>query len=99
MVQFDVLLYHTQGNVAHKVRRYGHLFVASELTSDVEGVILDVKGTSPREILGSDCLRPTLQPDISDRTHVAPTNKQIRLRRISAFLPPVSWGVSKGGLL
>ncbi|HUT87531.1 MAG TPA: hypothetical protein VMX15_05555, partial [Candidatus Heimdallarchaeota archaeon] len=32
-----------------------------------------------------------------ERTHVATTNnKLIRLRRISAFLPPAGWGVSTG---
>ena len=35
-----------------------------------------------------------------ERTHVATTNnKLIRLWRISAFLPPASWGVSTGELL
>jgi len=34
-----------------------------------------------------------------DRAHLAYTNKQIRLQRISAFLPPASWGVSSGGSL
>jgi len=34
------------------------------------------------------------------RTYLTGTNNsQIRLRRISVFLPPASWGVSNGGLL
>jgi len=40
MPQFDVALCCTIDNVAHKVRRYIHLFVASELVSDVEGLSL-----------------------------------------------------------
>ncbi|MCK4681751.1 hypothetical protein KAT59_01835, partial [Candidatus Bipolaricaulota bacterium] len=35
---------------------------------------------------------------IPESTHVASTNnKLIRLRRISASLPPASWGVPSGG--
>ncbi len=75
MLQFDVALCRIRDNVAHKVRRYIHFFVASELVSDVERFV-------------------------PDRVHVAHTNNnQIRLRRISAFLPPASWGVSSGGSL
>jgi hypothetical protein len=40
MLQFDVGLGYTESNVAHKVRRYIHLFVTSELVSDVLGFIL-----------------------------------------------------------
>jgi len=40
MLQFDVALCRARDNVAHKVRRYIHFFVASELVSDVEGFIL-----------------------------------------------------------
>jgi len=37
---------------------------------------------------------------ILPRTHVASTNnKLIRLRRISASLPPASWRISSGGSL
>jgi len=37
---------------------------------------------------------------VPDRVHVARTNNtQIRLRRISAFLPPASWGEESGGSL
>ena len=37
---------------------------------------------------------------IPERTHVATTNNNlIRLRRISAFLPPASWRISSGGSL
>ena len=36
---------------------------------------------------------------IPDRAPVARTNNRIHLRRISAFLPPASWGVSSGGFL
>jgi len=73
MLRFHVELCCIESNVAHKVRRYIHFFVASELVSEVEGFILA-------------------------KTHVASTNnKLIRLRRISAFLPPASWGVSSGG--
>jgi len=43
MLQFDVEFCCIGSNVAHKVRRYIHLFVASELVSDVEGFIS--KGT------------------------------------------------------
>jgi len=39
MLQFHAELCCTESNVAHKVRRYIHLFVASELVSDVEGFI------------------------------------------------------------
>jgi len=92
MLQLDVPLCRIGGNAAYRVRRYGHLLVTSEFISNV-------KETSPRRILDSDCLGPSLQPDISNGTHVAYTTKQICLRRISAFLPPASWGVSKGGLL
>jgi len=85
MLQFHAELCCIESNVAHlsacdhaqagKVRRYIHLFVASELVSDVEGVI-------------------------PESTYAAGTNnKLIRLRRISAFLPPASWGVSTGGPL
>ena len=38
MLQFDVALCRAKDNVAHKVRRYSHLFVASEFISDVEGL-------------------------------------------------------------
>jgi len=51
MLQFDVALCLIARNVAHKVRRYSHLFVASELVSDVAGGIPNVKGSSPRMIL------------------------------------------------
>ena len=62
-------------NVAHKVRRYIHLFVASELVSDVGG-------------------------GIPESTYVASTNNALtHLRRISAFLPLASWGISSGGSL
>jgi len=72
MLQSHVEFCCIRSNVAHKVRRYTPLFVASELVSDVE-------------------------VDNPERTHVASTNnKLIRLRRISAFLPPASWGVSTG---
>ncbi len=75
MLQFHVEFCCIESNVAHKVRRYIHLFVASELVSDVLAFILA-------------------------RTHVASTNDRlIRLRRISAFLPPASCGVSSGGFL
>jgi hypothetical protein len=37
MLQFHVEHCCIESNVAHKVRRYIHLFVASELVSDVEG--------------------------------------------------------------
>ncbi len=75
MLQFDVALCCARDNVAHKVRRYIHLFVASELVSDVERFV-------------------------PDRVRVARTNNnQVRLRRISTFLPPASWGVSSGGSL
>ena len=40
MLQFDVPRCCTSDNVAHKVRRYIHLFVASELVSDVERLSL-----------------------------------------------------------
>jgi len=73
MLQFDVALCRARDNVAHlsaswtrqagKVRRYIHLFVASEHLSDVERFV-------------------------PDRVHVARTNNnQVRLRRISTFLP------------
>ncbi len=39
MLQFRVELCCIESNVAHKVRRYIHLFVASELVSDIEGYI------------------------------------------------------------
>jgi|GEM_PF-2023785 len=41
MLQLDVALCHTRDNVAHKVRRYIHFFVASELVSDVERFVPD----------------------------------------------------------
>jgi len=41
MLQFDVALYRTTDNVAHKVRRYIHFFVASEHLSDVERFVPD----------------------------------------------------------
>ena len=75
MLQLDVPRCRIGNNVAHKVRRYIHFFVASERVSDVKRFV-------------------------PDRVHVARTNnKQVRLRRISAFLPPASWGVSSGGSL
>jgi len=40
MLQFDVALCCIRDNVARKVRRYIHLFVASELVSDVLAFIL-----------------------------------------------------------
>jgi len=40
MLQFHVEFCCIESNVAHKVRRYIHLFVASELVSDVLGFIL-----------------------------------------------------------
>jgi len=73
MLQFDVALCRARDNVAHKVRRYIHLFVASKHLSDVERFV-------------------------PDRVHVARTNnKQVRLWRISAFLPPASFRVQSGG--
>lgn len=39
MLQFDVEFCLITSNVAHKVRRYIHLFVASEFISDGEGFI------------------------------------------------------------
>jgi len=41
MLQFDVALCRARDNVAHKVRRYIQLFVASEHLSDVEGFVPD----------------------------------------------------------
>ena len=41
MLQLDVALCRTRDNVAHKVRRYIHFFVASELVSDVERFVPD----------------------------------------------------------
>ena len=38
-------------------------------------------------------------PSSPNRAHLSHTNSFIRLRRISAFLPPASWGVSTGGPL
>jgi len=35
-------------------------------------------------------------PSSLNRTHLLHTNSLIRLQRISAFLPPASWGVSTG---
>lgn len=57
MLQFDIALHRTRDNVAHKVRRYNHLFVTFGLVSDVAGVIPNVKGSSPRMILKQICLR------------------------------------------
>ena len=43
---------------------------------------------------------PDVEGFIPDIVYVARTNnKPIRLRRISVFLPPASWGVSNEGLL
>ena len=75
MVPFYLGLCRIGINVAHKVRRYAHLFVALELVSDVEGVILK-------------------------RIHVASRNNElIRLRRISAFLFSIGFGVQSEGSL
>jgi len=75
MLQCHVELCLIEINVAHKVRRYIQLFVASEPISDVFGFILT-------------------------RTHVASMNNKLtRIRRISAFLPPTSCGVSSEGFL
>ncbi len=75
MLQLDVPRCRIGNNVAHKVRRYIHFFVASEFVSDVERFV-------------------------PNRVHVARTNnKQVRLWRISAFLPPASFKVSSGGSL
>jgi len=41
MLQFDVALCRARDNVAHKVRRYIHFFVASEHLSDVERFVPD----------------------------------------------------------
>jgi len=38
-------------------------------------------------------------PSSPNRAHLSHTNSFIRLRRISTFLPPASWGVSTGGPL
>jgi len=38
-------------------------------------------------------------PSSPNRAHLSHTNSFIRLRRISASLPPASWGVSTGGPL
>ena len=82
MLQFHAELCCIESNVAHlsacdhaqagKVRRYIQLFVASELASDVEELILA-------------------------KTPLASTsNKLIRLRQISAFLPTAQlWGIQQ----
>ncbi len=99
MLQFHVELCCIESNVAHKVRRYIHLFVASE------GVINTKRSiTPPKELACPVEFYSTGVSDVEgfipERTHVASTdNKLIRLRRISAFLPPASWGVSSGGSL
>ena len=75
MLQLDGMRSRFRENVAHRVRRYRKMDVASGPVPDVTVVI----------------------PDIA---HIARTNnKPIRLRRISAFLPPASWGVSSGEFL
>ena len=81
MPQFDLPLCRIGRNVAHRVRRYICLFVASELVSDVESFTIDQE----RRTQGA-----TLQGQ---------AKMLIRLRRISAFLPPASLGVSSGGSL
>jgi len=48
MLQFDVALCRIRDNVAHKVRRYIHFFVASELVSDVEKVLLEELISQPK---------------------------------------------------
>ena len=68
MLQFDIALYRARNNVAGKLRRYTHSFVAPEPVSDVKRLF-------------------------SHRVHVALIhNNQVRLWRISAFLPEASWG-------
>jgi hypothetical protein len=54
MLQFHVALCCVERNVAHKVRRYIHLFVASELVSDVEGYPAEVFMTRIKQTKSSD---------------------------------------------
>lgn len=71
MPQFDLPLCRIGRNVAHRVRRYIRLFVASELVCLCRNgrQVSDVEGLIPK------------------RTHVASkNNKLIRRRWISAFL-------------
>jgi len=100
MLQFDVALCRARDNVAHlsalvtrqagKVRRYKSE-VASGFMPDVpEFACLCRNG---RQV-------PAGEERAFVRTHVVSTNNnQIRLRRISVFLPPASWGVFSGGSL
>jgi len=94
MPQFDVALYPARDNVAHKVRRYDCFLVAS-------GLVPDVKGAPPRP--GSVAMVAFTQrrnrTSLAELLYRIPINDGFRLRRISAFLPPASWGVSSGGFL
>jgi len=47
--EFDVPRCRIESNVAHKVRRYIRLFVASELISDVEGRACSQSGSEVQE--------------------------------------------------
>ncbi len=83
-----------QDNVAHKVRRYDCFLGAS-------GLVPDVKGAPPR--LGSVAIVAFTQrrnpTSPAEPLYPIPANDGFRLRRISAFLPPASWGVSSEGFL
>ena len=85
MLQLDVMRSRFRENVAHRVRRYRKMDVASG-----PACLAREKGRQVPDVAG-------FIPDIA---HIARTNnKPIRLRRISAFLPPASCGVSSGAHL
>jgi len=85
MLQFDVALCRARDNVAH----------LSALVTRQAGKVRRYIHFFVASELVSDVER-----FVPDRVHVARTNnKQFRLRRISAFLPPASFRVQSGGSL
>ena len=87
MLQLDGMPSRFNESVAHRLRRYIHLRRHIP-------VFVAARTRKVRNLL------PDVTASIPDIAHIARTNnKSFRLRRISAFLPPASCGVSSGGPL
>ena len=65
MLQFYVGLCCIESNVAHKVRRYIHLFVAPDLVSDIKGIISKINHIASTNIQLIHLRRISASPSVS----------------------------------
>jgi len=103
MSQFDVALYSARDNVAYLSASpaCACLFACNAQAGEADR---SKQQASKMQRYTRVCVASELVSDVErfvpDEVHTArKNNNQIRLRRISAFLPPASWEVSSRGLL